>query len=37
MGKSAGNPIVVIRGYHHRFVHDLAARIIRPASEDLFR
>jgi coenzyme F420-0:L-glutamate ligase/coenzyme F420-1:gamma-L-glutamate ligase len=37
MGKSAGNPIVVIRGYHHRFVYDPAARIIRPASEDLFR
>lgn len=37
MDKSAGNPIVVIRGYRHRFVHDPAARIIRPASEDLFR
>jgi coenzyme F420-0:L-glutamate ligase/coenzyme F420-1:gamma-L-glutamate ligase len=37
MDKSAGNPIVVIRGYRHRFVHDPAARIIRPANEDLFR
>jgi coenzyme F420-0:L-glutamate ligase / coenzyme F420-1:gamma-L-glutamate ligase len=37
MDKSAGTPIVVIRGYRHRFVHDAAARIIRPASEDLFR
>jgi coenzyme F420-0:L-glutamate ligase/coenzyme F420-1:gamma-L-glutamate ligase len=37
MDKSAGTPIVVIRGYPHRFVHDPAARIIRPASEDLFR
>jgi coenzyme F420-0:L-glutamate ligase/coenzyme F420-1:gamma-L-glutamate ligase len=37
MDKSAGTPIVVIRGYRHRFVRDAAARIIRPASEDLFR
>lgn len=37
MDKSAGNPIVVIRGYRYGFVHDPAARIIRPASEDLFR
>jgi coenzyme F420-0:L-glutamate ligase/coenzyme F420-1:gamma-L-glutamate ligase len=37
MDKSAGNPIVVIRGYRHRFANDPAARIIRPASEDLFR
>jgi coenzyme F420-0:L-glutamate ligase/coenzyme F420-1:gamma-L-glutamate ligase len=37
MDKSAGNPIVVVRGYRHRFVHDPAARIIRPANEDLFR
>jgi coenzyme F420-0:L-glutamate ligase/coenzyme F420-1:gamma-L-glutamate ligase len=37
MGKSAGNPIVVIRGYRHRFMDDPAASIIRPANEDLFR
>jgi coenzyme F420-0:L-glutamate ligase/coenzyme F420-1:gamma-L-glutamate ligase len=37
MDKSAGTPIVVIRGYRQRFVRDSAARIIRPASEDLFR
>jgi coenzyme F420-0:L-glutamate ligase/coenzyme F420-1:gamma-L-glutamate ligase len=37
MGKSAGTPVVVIRGYRYRFVEDPAARIIRPAKEDLFR
>lgn len=37
MGKAAGTPVVVIRGYRHRPVHDPAARIIRPAHEDLFR
>jgi coenzyme F420-0:L-glutamate ligase / coenzyme F420-1:gamma-L-glutamate ligase len=37
MGKSAGTPVVVIRGYRHSFVQDPAARIIRPAREDLFR
>jgi coenzyme F420-0:L-glutamate ligase/coenzyme F420-1:gamma-L-glutamate ligase len=37
MGKSAGTPIVVIRGHRHRFVQDPAARLIRPAGEDLFR
>jgi coenzyme F420-0:L-glutamate ligase/coenzyme F420-1:gamma-L-glutamate ligase len=37
MGKSAGTPVVVIRGYRYRFVQDPAARIIRPAIEDLFR
>ena len=37
MGKSAGTPVVVIRDYRYRFVQDLAARIIRPAREDLFR
>jgi coenzyme F420-0:L-glutamate ligase / coenzyme F420-1:gamma-L-glutamate ligase len=37
MGKAAGTPVVVIRGYHYRFVQDPAARIIRPAVEDLFR
>jgi coenzyme F420-0:L-glutamate ligase/coenzyme F420-1:gamma-L-glutamate ligase len=37
MGKAAGTPAVVIRGYHYRLVQDPAARIIRPAGEDLFR
>ncbi len=37
MGKSAGTPVVVIRGYSYRFVQDPAARIIRSAKEDLFR
>jgi len=37
MDKSAGTPIVVIRGYRYKFVQDPAARIIRSASEDLFR
>ena len=37
MDKSAGTPVVVIRGYRYNFVQDPAARIIRSASEDLFR
>jgi coenzyme F420-0:L-glutamate ligase/coenzyme F420-1:gamma-L-glutamate ligase len=37
MGKSAGTPVVIVRGYHCRFLQDPAARIIRPAKEDLFR
>lgn len=37
MRKSAGTPVVIIRGHQHRFVQDPAARIIRPAKEDLFR
>jgi coenzyme F420-0:L-glutamate ligase/coenzyme F420-1:gamma-L-glutamate ligase len=37
MGKSAGIPAVVIRGYRYRPTLDPAARIIRPAHEDLFR
>jgi coenzyme F420-0:L-glutamate ligase/coenzyme F420-1:gamma-L-glutamate ligase len=37
MGKAAGIPAVIIRGYHYRFTVDPAARILRPASEDLFR
>ena len=37
MGKSAGVPAIVIRGYPYRPVLDPAARIIRPAHEDLFR
>ncbi|HKN77054.1 MAG TPA: coenzyme F420-0:L-glutamate ligase [Candidatus Acidoferrum sp.] len=37
MDKSAGTPVVVIRGCRHNFVQDPAARIIRSAGEDLFR
>ncbi|MGC2530800.1 MAG: coenzyme F420-0:L-glutamate ligase [Candidatus Acidiferrum sp.] len=37
MGKSAGTPVVVVRGYRYRPVQAPAARIIRPAKEDLFR
>jgi len=37
MGKSAGTPVVVIRGYRYRYVQDPAARVIRPAKQDLFR
>jgi coenzyme F420-0:L-glutamate ligase / coenzyme F420-1:gamma-L-glutamate ligase len=37
MDKSAGTPVVVIRGYRYNFVQDPAARIIRSAKEDLFR
>ncbi len=37
MGKAAGTPVVVIRGYRHHPKDDPAARIIRPAHEDLFR
>jgi coenzyme F420-0:L-glutamate ligase / coenzyme F420-1:gamma-L-glutamate ligase len=37
MGKAAGTPAIVIRGYRYRFVQDPAARIIRSAEEDLFR
>jgi coenzyme F420-0:L-glutamate ligase/coenzyme F420-1:gamma-L-glutamate ligase len=37
MAKSAGIPAVVVRGYRYRAVLDPAARIIRPAHEDLFR
>ncbi|HVS88787.1 MAG TPA: coenzyme F420-0:L-glutamate ligase [Candidatus Acidoferrum sp.] len=37
MGKTAGTPVVVIRGYRYRPVLEPAASIIRPASEDLFR
>jgi len=37
MGKANGTPVVVIRGYRHKPVLDPAARIIRPAHEDLFR
>jgi|HubBroStandDraft_6_1064221.scaffolds.fasta_scaffold03961_5 coenzyme F420-0:L-glutamate ligase/coenzyme F420-1:gamma-L-glutamate ligase len=37
MDKSAGTPVVVVRGYRYGFVQDPAARIIRSAGEDLFR
>jgi len=37
MDKSAGTPVIVIRGYRYPFVQDRAARIIRSAKEDLFR
>ena len=37
MGKAAGTPVVVIRGYRYRFVQDPAARILRSPKEDLFR
>ena len=37
MAKSGGIPAVIIRGYRYRPVLDPAARIIRPANEDLFR
>jgi coenzyme F420-0:L-glutamate ligase/coenzyme F420-1:gamma-L-glutamate ligase len=37
MDKSKGSPVVLIRGYRYKPVSDPAARIIRPAAEDLFR
>ena len=37
MGKATGTPVVLIRGYRYRPAQDPAARIIRPANEDLFR
>lgn len=37
MGKAAGNPVVVIRGFRYRRAQIPAARIVRPAREDLFR
>lgn len=37
MGKSAGNPVVIIRGFRYRPAQVAAARIVRPAREDLFR
>jgi coenzyme F420-0:L-glutamate ligase/coenzyme F420-1:gamma-L-glutamate ligase len=37
MGKSSGTPVILIRGYKFRPATDRAARIIRPANEDLFR
>jgi coenzyme F420-0:L-glutamate ligase/coenzyme F420-1:gamma-L-glutamate ligase len=37
MGKSEGSPVVLIRGYRYKPSSEPAARIIRPAAEDLFR
>src|SRR6266478_1198785 len=37
MGKSEGFPVVLIRGYRYKPMSEPAARIIRPATEDLFR
>ena len=37
MGKSEGTPAVLIRGYRYKGVLEPASRIIRPATEDLFR
>jgi len=37
MGKAEGVPAVVIRGYQYKATSEKAARIIRPAAEDLFR
>ena len=36
MGKAAGTPVVVVRGYRYEPASQKAAEIIRPASEDLF-
>ena len=37
MGKSEGFPVILIRGYRYKPSAEPAARIIRPAAEDLFR
>jgi coenzyme F420-0:L-glutamate ligase/coenzyme F420-1:gamma-L-glutamate ligase len=37
MGKSEGSPVILIRGYRYKPCFQPAARIIRPADEDLFR
>jgi coenzyme F420-0:L-glutamate ligase/coenzyme F420-1:gamma-L-glutamate ligase len=37
MDKSKGSPVVLIRGYRYKPRLEPAARIIRPAAEDLFR
>jgi coenzyme F420-0:L-glutamate ligase/coenzyme F420-1:gamma-L-glutamate ligase len=37
MGKAAGIPAVIVRGYRFKATVDRAARMIRPAGEDLFR
>jgi len=37
MGKSEGSPAILIRGYRYEPSSEPAAKIIRPANEDLFR
>lgn len=37
MGKSSGQPAVIIRGFHYDRVMQPASAILRPAHEDLFR
>jgi len=37
MGKSEGTPVILIRGYRYKPASEPAAKIIRPANEDLFR
>lgn len=37
MGKAEGTPVVLIRGYRYKPAVEKAARMVRPASEDLFR
>jgi coenzyme F420-0:L-glutamate ligase / coenzyme F420-1:gamma-L-glutamate ligase len=37
MGKSEGVPAVLVRGYRYKGTSEKAARILRPAAEDLFR
>jgi coenzyme F420-0:L-glutamate ligase/coenzyme F420-1:gamma-L-glutamate ligase len=37
MGKSAGFPVILIRGYRYKSISEPAARMVRPAAEDLFR
>jgi coenzyme F420-0:L-glutamate ligase/coenzyme F420-1:gamma-L-glutamate ligase len=37
MAKSAGFPVILVRGYHYQPSSEPAAKIIRPANEDLFR
>jgi coenzyme F420-0:L-glutamate ligase/coenzyme F420-1:gamma-L-glutamate ligase len=37
MDKSKGSPVVLVRGYRYKPSFEPAARIIRPAAEDLFR
>lgn len=37
MGKADGTPAVIVRGYRYSPASEKAARMIRPASEDLFR
>jgi len=37
MGKSEGSPAILIRGYRYKPASEPAAKIIRPANEDLFR